>query len=529
MLLFRRMFFVIGFLVILLTLNSCKHNLNDFTFTLTDKGYSIDRYNGKDSNPYIPSYINGENVFRIGSYAFSENDYIKEINIPDSITDINVGAFENLKNLVKINLPDSVTSIGKDAFSQDKKLTTVNISKNVQMIGSTCFDQDTALTAVNVDPNNLYFSSLDGVLFDKKQTELIEYPEGKTEESYTVPNTVEKIGSYSFRSAKLSAVILSDNVETIDFAGFEYMANLEQVTVSENLTSFGESSFIGCDKLTSFIVNDNNKNYSSIDGVLYNKNQTELVRYPQAKTTDLYTIPDSVQTIGYQAFFSADIKEIEIPISVTEIMSGAFQDSSLSSIHIPDGITTIASDTFRADSKLANVSLPDSIQSIGDNAFGGCNSLTNFTISKNVTSIGTNIFYDALALASIEVDEDNDFYSSEDGVLFNKDQTELLIYPQGKHDSDYIVPNGVVSITDYAFNATHLNNLTLPKSINTIGINTFQTPTMNLTILATTPPNLTGYLSMYNDGKLIIIVQASSLSLYKTDYSWSKYTIISEE
>jgi uncharacterized repeat protein (TIGR03803 family) len=147
-----------------------------------------------------------------------------------------------------------VTSIGDYAFSGCTSLTSVTIPNSVTSIGEDAFDSCTSLTAITVDPNNPAYSSVAGVLFDKSQTTLIQYP-GSIAGSYTIPNSVTSIGDYAFYGCtSLTSVTIGTNVTSMGFFAFGWCTNLTSVTIPASVTSIGESAFAGCTNLTSVTI-----------------------------------------------------------------------------------------------------------------------------------------------------------------------------------------------------------------------------------------------------------------------------------
>jgi len=173
--------------------------------------------------------------------------------------------------------------------------------------------------------------------------------------------------------------------------------------------------FLGCTGLKKYVVSGNNKNYTAVDGVLFNKDMTKLIWFPQGKT-GAYTIPATVTSIGYKAFYDCTgLTSVTLPKSVTSIGPWAFSGcENLASVTIPEGVTNVEKYAFSGCTRLASVTIPKSITSIGDFAFARCAGLRQFT-----------------------VDEHNKKYVAVNGMLFNKEKAALvcILYPGSRTDN----------------------------------------------------------------------------------------------
>ena len=180
----------------------------------------------------IPSKIGGKPVISIGAGAFDDCTGLTSITIPSSVTSIGEGAFEDCSSLTSITIPNSITSIGNRAF-----------------------DGCTGLTSINVASDNNYYSGINGVLFNKKKTELIRYPEGKSQTSYTIPNSVTSIGDYAFEGCGgLTSITIPDSITSIGYWAFHGCGGLTSITIPNSVTSIGYGAFWGCSGLTSITI-----------------------------------------------------------------------------------------------------------------------------------------------------------------------------------------------------------------------------------------------------------------------------------
>ena len=272
--------------------------------TIPDSVTSIDDF-AFDSCKSLNSVTIPDSVTSIGGYAFYSCNSLTSVTIGNSVTSIGGCAFWSCKSLTSVTIPDSVTSIGKSAFSYCTSLTSVTIPDSVTTIGEYAFNGCTSLSNIYVDSNNKNYTSLNGNLFNKDKTELIQYAVGKTDEFFSIPSSVTSIGDLAFDGCK----------------------SLMSITIPNNVTSIGKYAFKGCTSLTNIYVDSNNKNYTSVNGNLYNKNKTEVIQYAVGKTDEYFSIPSSVTSIGAYAFYNCtNLKSITIPDSVTSIGDGAFYE-----------------------------------------------------------------------------------------------------------------------------------------------------------------------------------------------------------
>ena len=375
----------------------------------------------------------------------------------------NNSPYYNYKESIKtVEIQNEVTSIGNYAFENCKSLTSIEISSNVTIIGDDAFAYCTNLTSIEI------------------------------------PSSVTSIGSSAFLDC----------------------TNLTSIEIPSSVTSVGYYAFSECTSLNSINVDKSNQKYSSEDGILFDKDKKELIRYPTGKKEKEYNIPSSVTRIEWAAFSGCtSLTSIEIPSSVTSIGFAAFGScTNLTRIEIPSSVTRIGSSAFHSCTSLTRIEIQSSVTSIKieGGAFAYCTSLTNIEIPSGVTSIG-NAFYGCTSLNSINVDKDNQLYSSEDGILFDKVKTKLITYTAGKKEKEYNIPSGVTSIGGWAFyGCTSLTRIEIPSSITSIGGWAFSGCTSLTSIeIPSSVTSIGGY--AFDRAKLTMVVVAESKNVQEIE------------
>ena len=384
--------------------------------------------------------------------------------MPNNLKEIGEGAFCGCTSLIDIAIPGSVTTIGIYAFSNTKWLENQKSKKTLIIVNGILIDAESATGDVTI-PNNV--TCIGGGAFSNCTTLT----------SITIPNSVTKIGDFAFNSC----------------------TSLTDIKIPNSVTEIGRFAFYNCTDLRNFIVDDDNQDFSSIDGVLYNKDKTTLIQYPCGNTRTDYIVPDSVKEIGHSAFKGCtNILSITIPDNVETIgggsgigsggggffAGGVFSDcTNLTSVTLPSNLKAISTSLFSNCSKLKNIIIPDKVTYIGSDAFAYCSSLESIKIPESVTYIGFDVFQQCNSLKSLailgDIDDISKIFSGIDGLkdLTIGEKIKKLSFKDVRKCTSLeklTLREGIESIGTCAFTTQpNLKYVVIPKSVKTIGERAF--------------------------------------------------------
>lgn len=497
-------------------------------------------------------------------------------------------------SLKSITLPSNLTAIGDLSFYYAWNLGTINIPASVTSIAEYAFYGCYAMTSISVDPLNTRYSSLSGVFFNKSQDTLLVCPNGKSG-TYSIPGTVKHVANSAFENCyNLSSIILPTSLQTIGNYAFAYCSGISgNLTLPSTLHKLGIGAFYGCYRLSgtvtipgglnnigyfcflesnnikSFVVNSSNTTYSSSNDALYSKNMDTLFICPGGKT-GTFTIPSSVKLIGSHAFYNCSnlTGTITIPGSTDYIGYYAFYGCSQISNYTVDAsnehFSSIEGIIYSKQkdrllicptNKTGNLLLPEGLISIDPGALNNCTLLSGpITIPSTLAWIGDYAFYNCTGISGFIVENDNNYYSSSEGVLFNKLQDSLYICPLSKSGTynvpstvKYIgvsafdgcsnitginLPPSLQGIGNYAFEyCTGLSSMLIPQKVNTIGIGAFYAcKNLQQFYIANTTPPIVDYFALdsINKTTCVLTVPTGTSAIYKNAPYWSEFSQINE-
>lgn len=415
--------------------------------------YGNGLYLGTANNPYFafvkPKYIETveEMSYRIDSgvndvpmetppsppYNMDGSDISECIIHPDTkiIAD---NAFEGCKKLKSITVPGGIKVVPKYAFAGCISLETLVIEEGVEEISYSAIE----------DCYSLKYVYLPDTLSSKCD---IGFYGCKSLESIRLPNTLKQIYSgMFFGCTALQSIEIPESVTHIGESAFYECSSLSEIFIPANVIEIANgSAFYGCHSIESFSVDVNNLNYTAINGELRSKDGTVLFAYPAGKTDESYNVPEEIKEVkGFALCGNQYLKSVILHDEVKiEENSRLFMGcTSIESITLGLGIEEI------------------------DHIFLGCTSLKYVYIPSSVNSIHFMAFDGCTMLETIDVDKDNNTFSSVDGVLYNASRYTLIKYPIGKSDETFAVPEGTLCIDMHAFErANNLKKVVFPSTL----------------------------------------------------------------
>ncbi len=393
------------------------------SFQIADSDTPLTLTDGKFPN--IENVYIGRNItLQSNSYSRPFSDVeIKSVIFGSKVTNI-VPKLFYYSRLQAVTIPSSVTTINENAFSYCSYLNKVNYQGTLNQWLNISFS------------NNPLHNNADLYLNDLPISEL------------TFANINGTVGTQLRGCTNLKSLIIASGNTSIDEYAFANCASLEKVTIPKSVITINGNAFNNCNNLDVVYYN----------GTLGDWFAMTLTANPLLYGADMYlnntlltnaTIPSSITQIGTQLRGCTSLETVTIPVGVTDILNDAFRDcKSLSSVSVPSGVTSIGNYAFGDCISLTSVTIPSSVTSLSSTAFSGCTSLQsiNFSGSANYTTI--------------------------DGVVYDKDVTRIITYPQAKSSTTYTYPSTITTLGGIRDNS-FLKRIYVPKLSSTPSINTY--------------------------------------------------------
>ena len=420
----------------------------DFQYNILDETHcAVTGYTGSAEEVVIPAEIDGYSVRRISQNAFSSNDTITGVTIPEGVEEIRFYAFYDCASLETVTLPDSLAAIGYEAFGYCTALRSINYPKELTSI-----------------PGNATTYQSGSIFVGCESLEQIKVPEGVTAlpdgvfkgcdalQSVILPSTLTAIGNDAFALSGITSITIPDSVTDIGNAAFRDCESLETVQMGNALSSLGSSAFQYCTALSAIQLPDTLtaieettfSGCSELEDVTLPSRLTKIAASAFQDCVSLKTLllPDRLTSIGTDAFAASGLTSITIPDSVTDIGNAAFSGCmDLQSVTLPSALCSISDECFLECASLSNISFPRELQTIGKYAFCDCTSLGFISLPDCITSISGSAFS---GCTNLELTRLPSALTSIDGYAFC--ECEKL--------SRVRVPNSVTQIDDWAFSDT---------------------------------------------------------------------------
>lgn len=443
----------------------------------------------------LPSTIEGVPVTRIAPEAFRFQNDVVELVVPESVTWIGQYAFSSCQNLKKVTLPSGLSSILSDTFYFCQSLKEVNIPEGVTYIGSFAFGECTSLEKLHIPAataqilpgafagcvmlndlsvaeDNAAYTCTDGMLITSDGKTLLACP-GTGHVEVVIPEGVETISAYAFCGADDEPLMLSDE---------DMVTGLRRVTFPQSLKVIGNFAFYGCIYLNNLQIPENVERIGSC---------AFASKYGQAKTSiaSLH-LGAGLSYLGQEAFDGYrirgyDVSEANLYFSSHRgFLMNKAQDTLLAvptgldfSMTIPDGVTTIKADFYQCRS-VFTLTLSDSVTTIASSVNWPQN-LQTLVVGSGLKNWGN--LSAGRTLPKIRISQSNPYFSVENGVIYDKEKTTLLMYPDVLEDEAFIVPETVRAIEYEAFGYNaYLKELTIPAGLDSLIKSIFEGPFAHL-------------------------------------------------
>lgn len=430
------------------------YNLWDYYNHYVNNVYTTDYYYAEvTSNPnkysakvVVPASVeyNGQtyNVKSVGYEAFEDCSNLISVTLPEGITIINQAAFRNCSSLLSVNIPEGVTSIGYEAFSNCNNVTSLVLPNTLTTIGGWAFYNWDGLT------------------------------------SLVIPNSVTSIGDAAFYSCNnITSVMIGAGVESIGDGAFEYCDRLRQVHISD-LSAWCRINFSDDDSNPCLYGAPLFLNGEEVNELVIPSDITAIKQYAFYGCSSLTSVvlPDQVESVEINAFtYCSALQSVSLGANIANLNKDAFSNcGNLTQVEwmiksFIDFASAMLNPFYNQRTKISSFTIGDNVEHIPAFLCSGLTNLTHIDIPASVKSVGEGAFSFCTRLKEINAAAGSTVLASEDGVLFNKDMTSLIVYPAGRSASSYTIPGSVQTIEENAFyGCENLSSLIVPADVTEI-------------------------------------------------------------
>lgn len=487
--------------------------------------------------------------------------------IPSRITSIGNKCFYNCANIENLTIENGVQSLGENCFRRCDNIKTVNVPASVSHIGKNCFSQGGefsfagysagSLESITVDPANSNYTSVDGILYDKAMTHLMQAPYNLKGE-LTIPEGVEVVDENAINYCfELTKVTMPASLKTIEYVNFNNCMKLNDIAflgteipewsvfvsnffssgitlhVPESSLDAYKNAFLGM-HVIQVVPNGSEPTYGPNDLVLIGNQYTLSSGYDfMSHVQEIYV--DGVKKNLDDNYFSGWEIVLRMDDQFTEA-TPVILNFKTTKIILPQTVKrTLGTDADWESSYAKQVVLPESLEELGENSFIRFPGWT-MTIPKNVNTIAEGCFR-RNQLGEFIVDPENFYFTAVDGILYDKDMKTLISYPTFKRTMDYVVPETVEEVRAYAMADPSLygndatfkhGTLTLPAGLKSLGDFAFEAfhPSCVICYAKEVPEcgyDAFGYTYSGSYPNTVLYVPAESIDAYKAHDQWGRF------
>lgn len=450
-------------------------------------------YTGTEADVAVP-----QGVVALGPDAFRECRTLRRASLPDGLKSIGKGAFWGCEQLESVRFPAGLSSIGEWGFYGCRSLESALLPEGLASLGEHAFRRCSTLRQVSL-PDSLErvaaytfesCTSLEELRLPRELREIHNsaFQSCEAIKSLVLPEKLVSVGQRAFWGcAGLESVSFDDALQHIGSDAFYYCTALGAAALPESLVSLGRCAFYGCSSLSSIRFPAHGADIgryaffktpwweSRPDGCV----MAGLTLYQYKGTLTPHAVlelPTETKAVAEYAFSGcAELERVIIPQGTAVIGECAFEDcAALKSVSFPDSLRKIGVRAFLRCTGLKSLSLPSGLTEIGREAFKGCARLEDLSLPSALRTVGEDAFSGCGSLRRFSMAEGAEFFLAKDGVLFSRSGKELAIYPVGRPDRSYTVPEGVERLSPGAFSGAYrLKSLFLPNTLTSLDPGTF--------------------------------------------------------
>lgn len=455
------------------------------------------------------------------SNLFANCYHLRSIVLPERVRVIDRGAFRNCRDLEDVVLPAGLETLGEEAFASCSELINVYLPDGMTEVGNKAFADCSRMRYIYI------------------------------------PESVYRIGNNAFESTALSDIYLPDRLEYLG-ANALSGTSIRSLYIPRN-TVIGDNALGNMNKCSEIVVDPDNRNYTTINGALYDYNATTLLRYPMQMKGDLIVpngvrviaanacnscngigyveLPASLHEIGDYAFAHCkNLREINIPESCTSIGNGAFRETAITSIALPVGISRICSSTFQDCQQLQHIEIPHTVSIIDANAFHDCKSLQEVVIPDNVSTLPKSAFEGCSSLTALDLGNglqtigEYTFKKCKSLTSVSMPETLRTIGKNAFSECNLYkveLNEGLIDINSNAFSENQIVEITIPASVRHLGKKILEKnkALSRIVVKGTTPATL----DKTSNDKVALVVPAAAVEAYKQAKNWKNYKNITGE